>query len=129
MSEIASQDDSELFSAAEEITSYVDRMVSTMNPAIAEIAPPPRRQHPHICNKPYSAVDDFNMTLLLHANDTLYFSTHYHAYEVSLTKVCTCNKFIDHHPLHVSIISLIVTRFSKRSHVAGKINYFFVFIL
>ena len=35
----------------------------------------------------------------------LYFSTHYHAYEVSLTniiEVYTCNKFIDHHPLHVS---------------------------
>lgn len=34
-----------------------------------------------------------------------HFNTHYHAYEVSLTaniKVYKYNKFIDHHPLHVS---------------------------
>lgn len=33
-----------------------------------------------------------------------YFSTHYHAYEVSLTNtvaVYTHNRFIDHHPLHI----------------------------
>ena len=52
----------------EELIQYVDGIVSTVNPAIlpdgsnADDVPPPRI-NPHICNKPYSEVDDLNQDL------------------------------------------------------------------
>lgn len=59
---LATEDDSNLIAAAEEITSYMDDMVSTMNPSIAadgsnpETAPPPKTKPQHACNKPYADV-------------------------------------------------------------------------
>lgn len=66
---LASQEESDLFAAVEEITSHVDGLVSTINPAIArdgsnaEAAPTPKTR-PHVCNKPYTEVKDFNMDLV-----------------------------------------------------------------
>ena len=66
---LASQDDSDVIAAAEKITSYVDGIVSTNNPAIApdgsnpECAPLPKTR-PHVCNKPYAEVEDINMDLV-----------------------------------------------------------------
>lgn len=59
---MASREDSDLLAAAEEITSYADGMVSTINPAIvrdrgnAEDAPLPKTK-PHVCNKSYTDID------------------------------------------------------------------------
>ena len=65
----SAQDDAELMDAVEEIVSYADCLVSTMNPAIsadgsdAQNAPLPKTK-PHICNKSYAEVDDFHMDLV-----------------------------------------------------------------
>ena len=66
---LASQDDTDMIAAAEEITSYVDGIVSTINPAVApdgsdlESAPLPKTK-PHVCNKPYAEVEDIHMDLV-----------------------------------------------------------------
>ena len=67
---LATDDDSDHIAAVEDITSYADDVVSTMNPAIAmdgsnpETAPPPKTKPQHSCNKPYSEVQDFSMDLV-----------------------------------------------------------------
>ena len=67
---LATDDDSDLIAAVEDITSYADDVVSTMNPAIAmdgsnpETALPPKTKPQHSCNKPYSEVEDFSMDLV-----------------------------------------------------------------
>ena len=67
---LATEDDSDLIAAVEDITSYADDVVSTTNPAIAmdgsnaESAPPPKTKPQHACNKPYSEVEDFSMDLV-----------------------------------------------------------------
>ena len=67
---LAATDDEGLIAAAEQITAYVDRLVSTMNPGIAvdgsdADAAPSRTANPnHVCNKPYSEVEDFQMDLV-----------------------------------------------------------------
>ena len=54
--------------AKEELLQYVDKVVSTINPAVlpdgsnVDEAPPPKT-NPHICNVPYSEVDDFDQDL------------------------------------------------------------------
>ena len=54
--------------AKEELTRYVDQIVSTTNPAVlpdgsnADSAPLPKTV-PHICNKPYAEVEDFQQDL------------------------------------------------------------------
>lgn len=65
---LCTQDDVEFVDAVEEVTSYADRMVSTMNPSIsldgsdAGNAPLPKTK-PHVCNKKYSEVEDIHMDL------------------------------------------------------------------
>lgn len=55
--------------AKEELIRHVDSIVTTLNPAIlpdgsnADDAPPPKT-NPHICNKPYSEIEDFNQDLI-----------------------------------------------------------------
>ena len=67
---LATEDDSDLIAAVEDITIYADDVVSTANPAIAmagsnpETAPPPRTKPQHACNKPYSEVEDFSIDLV-----------------------------------------------------------------
>ena len=67
---LATDDDSDLIAAVEDITSYADDVVSTVNPAIAmdgsnpETAPPPKTKPQHSCNKPYSEVEDVSMDLV-----------------------------------------------------------------
>ena len=52
----------------EELLRYVDKTVTTINPAVlpdgsnVAYAPPPKTQ-PHVCNKPYSEVEDFQQDL------------------------------------------------------------------
>ena len=52
----------------EELLKCIDSNVSTTNPAVlpdgsnADDAPPPKT-HPHVCNKPYSEVEDFQQDL------------------------------------------------------------------
>ena len=54
--------------AKEELIRYVDKIVTTLNPAIlpdgsnADDATPPKT-NPHICNKPYAAIEDFYQDL------------------------------------------------------------------
>lgn len=66
---LASPDDMDLVAVVEEITSYADTIVSTMNPGIspdgsdAEHAPAALTK-PHVCNKPYGEIEDLNMDLL-----------------------------------------------------------------
>ena len=54
--------------AKEVLLQYVDKIVSTVNPAVlpdgsnVDEAPPPKT-NPHICNLPYSEVDDFDQDL------------------------------------------------------------------
>ena len=52
--------------AAEEITSYLDDMVSTMNPAIAADGDcsTSKTKPQHACNKPYAEVEDFSIDLV-----------------------------------------------------------------
>ena len=66
---LAAEDYSDLIGGVENVTSYADRIVSTINPAIsmdgsyAENAPLPQTK-PHVCNKPYSEVEDIKMDLI-----------------------------------------------------------------
>ena len=54
--------------AKEELIRYVDKIVTTLNPAIlpdesnADETPPPKT-NPHICNQPYAGIQDFNRDL------------------------------------------------------------------
>ena len=51
--------------AKEELIRYVDKIVTTLNPAILLggcNAPTPKTS-PHICNKPYEKIEDFNQDL------------------------------------------------------------------
>ena len=54
--------------AREELIRYVNRIVTTVNPAVlpdgsnADNAPPPKT-NPHICNQPYAGIEDFNQDL------------------------------------------------------------------
>ena len=63
---LASTDSSD--AAKQELLQYVDRIVTTVNPAVlpdgsnTDTAPPPKTD-PHICNKPYSEVKDFQQDL------------------------------------------------------------------
>ena len=64
---LATEDDSDLIAAVEDITSYADDVVSTTNRAIAmdgsnpETAPSPKTKPQHACNK---EVEDFSMDLV-----------------------------------------------------------------
>ena len=66
---LASTMDEDLMAAVEHITGYTDKIVTTMNPGISpdgsnsENAPLPQT-NPHVCNKPYAEVQDFNMDLV-----------------------------------------------------------------
>ena len=56
-------------SAQQQLLQYVDKIVSTVNPAIQPDesdanAAPQARTNPHICNKPYDEVTDFNQDLI-----------------------------------------------------------------
>jgi len=61
--------DDDLIRGVELITSYVDSIVSTVNPAVAadgsnaETAPKPKT-NPHMYNKPYSEVEDMKIDLI-----------------------------------------------------------------
>ena len=65
---LAAEDYSDLIGGVENVTSYADSIVSTINPAISmdgsneENAPLPQTK-PHVCNKPYSEVEDIEMDL------------------------------------------------------------------
>ena len=54
--------------AVEALVQYVDKIVSTTNPAVlpdgsnVDEVPPPKT-NPHICNLPYSEVEDFDLDL------------------------------------------------------------------
>ena len=54
--------------AKEELIRYVDKIVTTPNPAIlpdgsnADETPPPKI-NPHICNQPYAGIQDYNQDL------------------------------------------------------------------
>ena len=62
--------DDEVFTAAEVITGYADKIVTTMNPAIAtdgsnaDSAAPLPKTNPHVCNKSYSDIEDFTLDLV-----------------------------------------------------------------
>ena len=66
---LAAEDYSDLIGGVENVTSYADSIVSTINPAIsmdrsnAENAPLPQTK-PQVCNKPYSEVEDIKMDLI-----------------------------------------------------------------
>ena len=66
---LAAEDYSDLIGGVENVTSYADSIVSTINPAISmdgsntENAPLPQTK-PHVCNKPYSEVEDIKMDLI-----------------------------------------------------------------
>ena len=66
---LAAEDYSDLIGGVENVTSYADSIVSTINPAIsmdgsnAENTPLPQTK-PHVCNKPYSEVEDIKMDLI-----------------------------------------------------------------
>ena len=66
---LAAEEYSDLIGGVENVTSYADSIVSTINPAIsmdgsnAENAPLPQTK-PHVCNKPYSEVEDIKMDLM-----------------------------------------------------------------
>ena len=61
---LSAQQDSDVMAAAEVITSYVDGLISTMNPGIAgdggaDAIPPPAKTKPqHVCNKSYVDIQD-----------------------------------------------------------------------
>ena len=63
----SSEDDDD--TAKEKLIRHVDSIVTTLNPAIlpdgsnADDAPPPKT-NPHICNQPYSEIEDFNQDLI-----------------------------------------------------------------
>ena len=66
---LSTKDDVELLDAVDEVTTYVDGLVSTMNPAISidgsnsDNAPLPKTK-PHVCNKSYAEVKDIHMDLI-----------------------------------------------------------------
>ena len=66
---LSSDENADVISAAEEITNYVDGLISTMNPAIAtdrsnaEWAVPKPKTNPHVCNRSYTEVADAHMDL------------------------------------------------------------------
>ena len=56
-------------SAKQDLIHYVDSIVSTTNPVVQPDgsnvdSAPPARINPHICNKPYAEVKDFNQDLI-----------------------------------------------------------------
>ena len=65
---LSTSDDTELQEAKMEITQYADSLVSTNNPAVLpdgsnlDDAPQPKTD-PHVCNKPYTEVTDFDQDL------------------------------------------------------------------
>ena len=65
---LASSDDGD-DTAKEQLIHHVDSIVTTLNPAIlpdgsnADDAPPPKT-NPHICNQPYSEIEDFSQDLI-----------------------------------------------------------------
>ena len=67
---LAADEYSDLIGGVENVTSYADSIVSTINPAIwmdgsnAENAPLPQTK-PHVRNKPYSEVEDINLIELI----------------------------------------------------------------
>ena len=67
---LSSDEDVDVISVAEEITNYVDGLISTMNPAIAtdrsneEWAAPKPKTNPHVCNRSYAEVADYQMDLI-----------------------------------------------------------------
>lgn len=80
--------------AVEEITSYMDSIVSMVNHAIAadssnkENAPLPRTK-PHVCNKLHSEVEDFKIHLVLRViNYVVSVRASLQAAEVSIMKIC-----------------------------------------
>ena len=66
---LAAEDYADLLTGVEDIVSYADSIVSTINPAIsidgsdAENAPRAQTK-PHVCNKPYADVKDINLDLV-----------------------------------------------------------------
>ena len=67
---LSSDEDADVISAAEEITNYVDGLISTMNTAIAtdrsneEWDAPKPKTNPHVCNRSYAEVADYQMDLI-----------------------------------------------------------------
>ena len=66
---LSSDEDSGAITAVEEITSYVDGIISTINPAIAAdgsdaASAPLPKTNPHVCNKAYTEVKDFKLDLV-----------------------------------------------------------------
>ena len=67
---LATENNSDLIAAVENITSYVDDVISTTYPDIAmdgsnpENDPPVTPKPQHACNKPYSEVENFSLDLL-----------------------------------------------------------------
>ena len=68
MQQVLNSSDNTSTAAKEELLQYVDKVVSTINPAVlpdgsnVDDAPPPKT-NPHICNLPYSEVEDFDQDL------------------------------------------------------------------
>ena len=66
--EVLSNSDAISTAAKEALLQYVDKVVTTVNPAVlpngsnVDEAPPPKT-NPHICNLPYSEVEDFDQDL------------------------------------------------------------------
>ncbi len=67
--DLTSENEATVDAAKETIIQYVDRLVSTINPAIAadgsdaDQAPLPKTKPQHICNKSYTEVEDYNQDL------------------------------------------------------------------
>lgn len=67
---LSSDDSSELFDAAENITAYIDGLVSTMNPGIPADgnniinATPLPKTKPHVCNQHYGDIKNLEMDLV-----------------------------------------------------------------
>ena len=69
MEQVLASTEEDANTAKEELIHRVDSIVSTLNPAIildgsnADNAPQPKT-NPHICNQPYSGIEDFNQDLI-----------------------------------------------------------------